>query len=314
MRLRHLLSLSALALLSAALAAQPPSLVERLGYPAGTRLLIVHADDVGMCHAENAASIAALEDGTITSASIMVPCPWFAHFAAWARRHPEADLGVHLTLTSEWAHYRWGPVLPAAQVPSLVDSSGFFHRSNEAVARHARPEEVLRELTAQIERARAAGIRLTHLDTHMGTLFQSPGLLEVYLELGRRYQLPVLLPREQIRERAPELLLQLERRKGILLIDRILMAYPEALPQGVPTADFYEEKLRHLPPGVSELIVHLAHDTPEMREIATRHPHYGASWRQADVDFVFSARFREILKEEGIVLIDWQTLQALWYR
>ncbi len=295
--------------LPAGLWCQSPTLAERLGYPADARLLIVHADDLGMCHAENAASIEALEAGAVSSASIMVPCPWFGHLAAWARRHPEADLGIHLTLTSEWKHYRWGPVLPASEVPSLVDSLGFLHQSTEAVVQHVRPGEALRELAAQIERARAAGIRLTHLDTHMGTLFLTPELLQVYLALSRRYGLPVLLPREQIAQRAPALLPLLEQQA--LLIDRVVMAWPELLPEGVPTADFYESVLRKLEPGVTELIVHLAHDTPEMRAVAEDHPDYGAAWRQADFDFVRSARFRKIIEEEGIMLINWQDLQAL---
>ncbi|RMD72749.1 MAG: ChbG/HpnK family deacetylase, partial [Bacteroidetes bacterium] len=174
---------------------------------------------------------------------------------------------------------------------------------------HVRPEEALRELTAQIERARAAGIRLTHLDTHMGTLFLTPELLQVYLELSRRYALPVLLPREQIASQAPQLLPLLEQQA--LLIDRVVMAWPEVLPEGVPTPEFYERVLRQLEPGVTELIVHLAHDTPEMRAVAEDHPDYGAAWRQADADFVRSARFRQILEEEGIILIQWQDLQPL---
>ena len=148
------------------------TLVERLGYPRDAKLLIVHADDLGAAHSINSASIKALESGLVSSASIMVPCPWLPEIAAYARAHPETDFGVHLTLTSEWSLYRWGPVLGKERVPTLLDSSGYLYPLENEAAAHMDIKEAEAEIRAQIARARALGIQPTHLDSHMGTLYQ----------------------------------------------------------------------------------------------------------------------------------------------
>src|SRR5437763_3607499 len=144
---------------SAATRTQSKSLAERLGYPAGTKLLIVHADDLGMAHSVDAASVKAFESGLVTSGSIMIPCPWFSEIAAYARSHPEADLGLHLTLTSEWSLSRWGPVLSKESAPSLFDQSGYLYATEDVAAAHINAREAEAEIRAQIERARAYGIR-----------------------------------------------------------------------------------------------------------------------------------------------------------
>jgi hypothetical protein len=152
--LRVLLLGSLLSTFSIGVSAQ--TLVERLGYPPGTKLIIVHADDLGETHSVNAAAIKALQGGTINSASLMVPCPWFPEIADYAKSHPDADFGLHLTLTSERVYYRWGPVAPADKVPSLVDQNGYFHHDWEE-NEHINAKEVEVELSAQIERALAMG-------------------------------------------------------------------------------------------------------------------------------------------------------------
>src|SRR5688572_10991333 len=153
-------------------------LLERLGYPPEAKLLIVHADDLGMAHSINRASIKGLESGLVSSASMMIPCPWLPEIAAYARSHPEADLGLHLTLSSEWSLYRWGPVLPKERVPSLFDSAGYLYPTEMEAAARIDPKEAEAEIRAQIERARALGIQPTHLDSHMGTLYQTRALFE----------------------------------------------------------------------------------------------------------------------------------------
>src|SRR6201997_5315778 len=124
-------------LLLSTLSISAQTLADRLGYPPGTRLVVIHADDLGVTHAVNAATIKALEAGTINSASLMVPCPWFPEIADYAKSHPDADFGLHLTLTSERVYYRWGPVAPADKVPSLVDQNGYFHHDWEHSPQHS---------------------------------------------------------------------------------------------------------------------------------------------------------------------------------
>ena len=160
-------------LAASSLSAQTRTIAERLGHPADAKLLIIHADDLAVAHSVNVASFDALERGAVTSASIMVPTPWLTEVAAFARTHPNADLGLHLTITSEWETYRWGSVAPSSSVPSLLDSTGTFPKNVQPVVARAKPEEIERELRAQVERALALGIRpalpdaaIDHLPRH----------------------------------------------------------------------------------------------------------------------------------------------------
>src|SRR5260370_19426989 len=154
------------------------TLAERLGYPRDAKLLVVHADDLGAAHSINRAAIKALQSGLVSSASIMIPCPWLPEIAAYARAHPEADLGLHLTLTSEWSLYRWSPVLGRERVPSLLDSSGYLYPLESEATAQMDIKEVEAEIRAQIAPARALGIQPTHLDSHMCARYQSKALLD----------------------------------------------------------------------------------------------------------------------------------------
>ncbi len=157
-----------------ALAQTSPTVQERLGYPANARLLVIHADDLGMNHSVNRAIFEALDKGWVTSASILVPCPWFPEVVRYAKNHPDADLGIHQALNSEWNDFRWGPVSSKDKVPSLLDALGYLPLDTPEVAKSAKVSEVETELRAQVDRAQAMGIHLTHLDSHMGTLFATP--------------------------------------------------------------------------------------------------------------------------------------------
>ncbi len=165
-----------------------------LGFPPDSRVAIVHADDVGMCHGANQAFIELSRLGAVTCGSVMVPCPWFRDLAERSAAEPSLDLGIHLTLTSEWAGYRWGPISTVSRASGLIDGDGHFWRTLALLAEHVVPEAAETEFRAQIERALAAGIEATHLDTHMGVAV-IPALLDIFLGLGAEYRLPVLLPR-----------------------------------------------------------------------------------------------------------------------
>jgi predicted glycoside hydrolase/deacetylase ChbG (UPF0249 family) len=282
------------------------TLAERLGYPRDAKLIIVHADDLGMAHSVNAATTKAFETGLVNSASIMVPCPWLTEIAAYARANPQADLGLHLTLTSEWTNLRWGPVVSKDRVSSLLDKDGYLRLTESEAAKLADPKEVELEIKAQIERARALGIVPTHLDSHMGTLYQNKELFEVFLRVARENKLPVRVAKEWFTRTdfLPSLL-----SPDDVFVDRVITIGPNVAPQD--WAKFYSDALRKLEPGVTEFVVHLAYDDTEMRGATFNHPDWGAAWRQRDFDFFTSDAFRKVLEENKIKLITWRELGKL---
>ncbi len=282
------------------------TLAERLGYSPDAKLLIVHADDLGAAHSVDIASIKAFEGGLVNSGSIMIPCPWVSEIATYARNHPEADLGLHLTLTSEWTPYRWGPVLSKDRVASLLDSSGYFYLTESEAASHINPGEAEAELRSQIERARSLGIQPTHLDSHMGTLYQNKALFEILLRLARKNKLPTRMSREFLERLSflPSLLTPDD-----IVIDRIISIEPEVPPEG--WGKFYADAVKSIQPGITEMIVHIAYDDAEMRGMTFDHPNWGAAWRQRDFDFLTSDKFRSLLKENNIKLITWREVGKL---
>src|SRR6266576_1647478 len=299
--LRVLLLGSLLSTLSARVFAQ--TLVERLGYLPGTKLLIVHADDLGETHAVNAAALKALQGGTINSASLMVPCPWFPEIADYAKSHPDADFGLHLTLTSERVYYRWGPVAPAEKVPSLVDENGYFHHDWEQ-NQHVNPKDVEVELQAQIERALAMGVRPTHLDSHQYRLIMNgKELFDVMLRVAHEYKLPVFITRDWF---ADHPYLQTSLGPGDIVLDHTVTIEPEVPPE--KWTEFYLTALKNLKPGVTEFVVHPGYDDEELRAATRERSTWGSAWRQRDLDFFTSNQFREILVQENIKLITWREL------
>ena len=280
------------------------TLQERLGYSKDAKLLILHADDLGMSHSENAATFSGMEHGSISSASIMMPTPWISEAANYQHQHPVADLGLHLTLTSEWNYLKWGSV--ASNVPGLLNKNGFLFSSVDSVYRSATAAEVEKELRAQIEKAKSLGIDITHLDSHMGTLFGRPDYLKVFIKLGREYKVPVLLCKPIFKLAFHVDLDSLTTDKDIT-IDMIYMAYPQDYKNGME--NFYTGVLRSLKPGVSEIIFHAAYNDSEMQAAAIDHPDYGAEWRQADFKFFSSDKCKTVLKEQNIELITWREIR-----
>jgi len=285
--------------------AQTKTIAERLGYPPDSKLLIIHADDLAVAHSEDAASFDVLDKHAATSASIMVPCPWLTEVAAYAKDYPDADLGLHLTLTAEWKSYRWGPVESKDRVPTLLDPSGNLWPDVEPAVRNIKPDEAEREIRAQIARAESMGIHPTHLDSHMGTLFAKPELFAVYVKVAHEYKLPFLAVRGP---QAPAALLSMLSPSDIVL-DSLVMAAPSI--NSANWKNFYTTAIQNLKPGVTEIIVHLGHDDAELQAVTLDHPDYGAAWRQRDYDAVTSPEFKQALEQNHIILIHWKDLKKL---
>ena len=174
--------------------ADEPTYAERLGWPPGSKVVIFHVDDAGMSHDSNRGAIEAVEKGLATSMSIMFPCPWTTEIVRYVKEHPKVDAGIHLTLTSEWRDYRWGPLSGKKQVPGLVDQDGYLWHDVLKVMATAKADEVETEIRAQLEQCRMMGLRPTHLDTHMGTVFARPDFLQRYVDIGIETGIPVMLP------------------------------------------------------------------------------------------------------------------------
>lgn len=270
--------------------------------------LIVHADDAGMCHSVNTATIEAMQKGVVSSASVMMPCPWVQEFTEWARIRPEMDIGLHLTLTSEWRHYRWRPVAPWDKVRGLIDKEGYLWRDVRSVAANATPAEIETELRAQIERARQYGVRFTHFDSHMGTLFARPDYFEIYTKLAEEYGVPCMLPRANEANAAdlkgypvtPEMLREKER-QGFKMLDRLLTGVAGRTP--AERRESYLNLIAGLQPGVTKLIIHLAKDDPEIRAVT-------GNWEQRWGDFLFwtSDDARRALEKYNVELYTYRRL------
>src|SRR5579872_6289031 len=279
------------------------TLADRLEYPAGTKLVIIHADDLGETHAVNAAAIKALEGGAVNSASLMVPCPWFPEIADYAKSHPDADFGLHLTLTSERVYYRLGPVAPMDKVPSIVDENGYFYHDWEQ-NQHVDAKEVEIELRAQIKRALAMGVRPTHLDSHQYRLIMTgKDLFGAMLRVAHEYKLPVFVTRDWF---ADHPYLQENLSPADIVLDHTVTIEPE-----VPAekwAEFYITALKNLQPGVTEFVIHPGFDDEELRAATRERSTWGAAWRQRDYDFFVSDEFRRILAQQNIKTITWREL------
>jgi predicted glycoside hydrolase/deacetylase ChbG (UPF0249 family) len=287
------------------------STLENLGFKQDVKLLMIHADDAGLSHSENRATIRALKEGLVNSYSIMVPCPWFYEITEFALQYPDFDYGIHLTLTCEWNSYKFGPVLSKKEVPSLVDNQGFFFKTRQEVLDKAILAELKKELCAQIDRALSFGLQPSHLDSHMYTLGASQEFLAVYREIGRLYKLPVMLNSELISQVSgiPEMDLALENE---VLIDRIYLGNFKDYKEG-KLPEYYTDSIKALKPGLNMLLIHTAFDDPEMQAITKDHPNFGAVWRQVDLEFFTSLTCKNLLKDQGIKMISWKEIKSILY-
>lgn len=293
------------------MAANP--ILEKLGYAETDRLVITHADDIGMCQA----SIQAYEDlfafGTLKSGAVMTPCPWFPAAAAMQKRNPLYDLGVHLVLTSEWDLYRWRPLTAGVTGSSLVDEEGFFPRSDAEVQERADPAEAEAELLAQVQRALAFGIDVTHIDTHMGAVAH-PNFIPAYIQLATQFRVPPLIPKGDVEmyrsfgmdEATAQFLVHLTaslEAQGILLVD-----FAAGLPLDAPDGQLEVAKRMFgaLPSGLTHFILHPSVDTPELRAIT---PDWES--RVANYKVFLSDDFRKFLEREDIKLVGYREVREV---
>jgi predicted glycoside hydrolase/deacetylase ChbG (UPF0249 family) len=272
------------------------------GFSSSSKLLIIHADDLGLCQSVNRAIFTALESGAVTSASIMAPCPYFREAAEWAARHPAYDIGVHSTLISEWKNYKWGPVSKGTNTPELVDESGHFWSKNSLL--RAAPEMVEQEISAQVQMAKDAGVRVSHLDSHMLSVAR-PEYIRTYVKTARKFDLPFLIDEHWHACISPD--------DPAAAQDIVIKGLFQARPGGSLDSleDFYASVVRNLDPGLHQLIVHPGFDDAELRAITDGLEPYGAAWRQKDLKIVMSDSFKSLLKENDIQLVNWTMLKSL---
>lgn len=288
-----------------------PTNAEKLGFPKGQKILLLHSDDAGMCEEANLSVMAYSLKNHVQSAAVMMPCPNAEEMVAWAKKHPQADIGVHLTLTSEWKNYRWPPLAPAADVPGLIDPEGKLWPEVIDVVRHASPEEVEQEIRAQIDRMLELGYQPTHIDTHMGTLYGSAEFLTVFLKVAQEYQIPA----NAIDLSNPKVAAYYKQAGYPISEETIaqLAAYP--LPKldnftSVPKGSSYEEKkanffqlVNALDPGLTEIIFHPSIETDHLKSIT-------GSWQQRvwEAKMFSDPEVIRFFKDHGIVLTTWREI------
>lgn len=300
----------------------PSDLADRLGLAPGTRAIILNADDFGMCHAANTAIVDLLTSSGIDSSTVMVPCSWSPEALAFAASRPDLDVGVHLVLTSEWARYRWRPL--TGSDTSLVDAAGFFPTDVLSVEQNASDEDVAAELSAQLQTALDAGVDVTHLDNHMGSVYglvTGRDFLQPVFELAARHGLPFRLPRSMdgVGEN-PALQAQLDRAaaaadaSGVEIIDRLWSHPFELLREGAPDEETYEEVragfialLRAVPAGVTEIYLHPMVDDDELRAAVD----FSARKRGYELRLLSDPVVLQAIEDEALVRIGWRDLRDL---
>ncbi len=287
------------------------TLAHKLGYDKDVKLLIIHADDLGFAHTENVASIKAIEEGSVNSASIIMQGPWVHEIASYAKKNDgKHDLGLHLAITSEWRNFKWGPVASKDKVPTLVNEHGYFY---DTCPNDASVSEVEIELRAQIELALAMGIKPTHLDSHMGCLLWGTlEFFEVYLKLANEYGLPCFVDRSSVslfpNENAFDKMVK--DNEVMVVLDKGFTISPQEYSKG--SEQYYTDILKSIQPGLTQILIHTAYDNEEMQAITVDHSDWGATWRQGDYDFFTSDACKKLIEKENIVLVTWREItQAL---
>ena len=288
-----------------------PTYAEKLGWPKGSRVVIFHVDDAGMSHDSNVGTMEAMDKGVATSTSIMFPCPWVGEIAQYAKNNPKADIGMHCTLTSEWNIYRWGPVAGKKAVPGLTDKEGCMWRSEKETAKYASPDEVETELRAQLDRSMTMGLIPTHLDSHMGTVFETPEFMERYIKIGAEKGIPVMVPgghatlllketpemKDMIRPLGEKVLAL-----GLPVLDDLHTGYGCENPKDKKAQIL--EFLHTVKPGITQFIVHCTRPSETFKNISG-----SGAMRLAELEALTSPEVKKAIADEKIILTTWRELK-----
>ena len=292
--------------------AQKENLAEKLGYPSDSKLLILHADDIGVAQSVNQASFNAFESGSITSGSVMVPCPWFLEAAEYAKANPNHDLGLHLTVTSEWKNYKWGGISSSNEINSLINNNGHFYESNNDFEENAIYGEVKKELKAQVNYAIKNGLNPTHLDSHMGALRSRLDTYQAYIEIGQEFDIPVLLSKEyentiSIND-VDKSNIDISK---LIWVNKIYSKTDDSSIDEESWEKFYYDTLDKIQPGLNVMLLHLGYDNGELKSMMVDHPNWGSKWRGLDKKIIESKRFRNYLNDKKIILVSFNQINKI---
>ena len=310
---------------------QIDNIAERLGYNKDAKLLIIHADDIGIAHSINIASFDAYKNNGINSGSVMMISPWVKEVAEFHKDYPQYDIGVHLTLTAEWKNYKWGGLSSSNEIQSLLNDDNEFYDNTRDVNINADPDEVRKELQAQIVYARSLGINPSHIVSHMGGLAVNKDIWRVYIEVGHKNKLVSMAIKSRISSLFDE---DFPVPDYIVPVNDMYMLYPEADRTSLESItgediantlivndvykydDFfklYSSKVESLAPGLNVFLLHLGYDNEELRAVTVDHPEYGSLWRQLDYDVFNSKEFKKVLKDNDIKLVSWGDIKKVVY-
>ena len=312
------------------LVSQEKNLAQKLGYKKNAKLLIIHGDDIGMSNSVTKASFDGFINSSINSGSVMVPCPWLLEVVDFFNNYPEFDLGLHITLTAEWKNYKWDGVTSSNQIPSLLNDKNHFYDNTTDVFFKANPDEVRKEIQAQIDLSRSIGLNPSHIDSHMGSLFVKKELFKVYLEVAHQNKLISFVP-----PRTSDFFDQdFPKPDHVVQVDDFFMLYPVSDREfveknvGKKQADNilvseynleewiekYSAKIESLKPGLTVILVHLGYHDNELKAITVDHPEFGSYWRQLDYDALNSKQIKNIIKNNDIKLVTWKEIQNVVYQ
>jgi len=307
------------------------NIAERLGYDKNAKLLIIHADDIGIAHSINIASFDAYKSNAINSGAAMIPSPWIREVAEFHKEYPKYDIGLHLTITAEWKNYKWGGISSSNEIPSLLNEYNEFYDNTSDVNINANPEEVRKELQAQIDYARSLGINPSHIDSHMGAIAVNKDLWRVFIEVGHKNKLVSMAWKSRVLNLFDE---DFPIPDYIVPANDIYMLYPEADRSFIENEagediantlivndiykyedwyELYSNKIKSLQPGLNVFLLHLGYDNEELKAVTIDHPEYGSLWRQLDYDVFKSKEIKQLLKDEGIKLVTWGEIRNIIY-